>query len=117
MWCCIALLVLGTIPFAPSIVAGLPLCPLKTFTGLPCPSCGTMTAALALARLDVAGAIAASPLAACAWIGLVVGGLVAGVAALAGHGVPELPRELPLPARAAIVGVIAANWAYVIAAR
>lgn len=40
-----------------------PLCPLRRLTGVPCPLCGGTTAALAVARGDVAAALAASPLA------------------------------------------------------
>jgi Protein of unknown function (DUF2752) len=39
---------------------GLP-CPLRTLTGVPCPACGLTTAAVALARGDVAVAFAANP--------------------------------------------------------
>jgi hypothetical protein len=41
---------------------GLPLCPFKAVTGLPCPGCGITHAFLALGRLDLAGAWAANPL-------------------------------------------------------
>jgi hypothetical protein len=39
------------------------LCVLRTLTGIPCPFCGGTTAAVQLGHGDVAGAVAASPLA------------------------------------------------------
>ena len=39
---------------------GLP-CPLRSITGVPCPLCGMTTSVTAVARLDVAGALAANP--------------------------------------------------------
>lgn len=40
-----------------------PLCPLRRLTGVPCPLCGTTTGVLALVRGDVAGSLAANPVA------------------------------------------------------
>ena len=41
---------------------GLPLpCPLRTFTGVPCPLCGMTTAATGLASGDLGAALAANP--------------------------------------------------------
>jgi hypothetical protein len=44
-------------------VVGRPatLCPLRALTGVPCPLCGGTTAAVHIGRLDVAGALRASP--------------------------------------------------------
>jgi hypothetical protein len=39
------------------------MCVLRTLTGIPCPFCGGTTAAVHLGHGDVAGAVAASPLA------------------------------------------------------
>jgi hypothetical protein len=69
---------------------------------------------LALARFDVGAALSWNPLAAAAGILLVLGGLVALGAALAGLSV-ETPR--PTPAlRAALAFALAANWVFLVAA-
>ena len=39
-------------------------CPIKRFTGIPCPGCGMSRALLCLARLDIAGALRFHPLSA-----------------------------------------------------
>lgn len=40
----------------------MPACPWRSVTGIPCPFCGATTAALAVADLDPAAALQASPL-------------------------------------------------------
>jgi hypothetical protein len=47
----------------PVLPAVGPLCPLRRTTGVPCPLCGMTTGVTALARGDMAGAVAANPLA------------------------------------------------------
>lgn len=111
--CSAALVLLA--PFGRLFASGLPACPVRTFAHVPCPTCGSAHAALALARFDLAAAFAASPLAALGWIVLIVGGLAAGVAAARGHGVPEPPAALSWRWRAAVVAVVTLNWAYLIA--
>jgi hypothetical protein len=101
-------------PFGGVFAGALPACPLKTFTGLPCPSCGATRTALALARLDVPAAFAVSPLATLGWIFVIAGGLAAGAAALAGRAVPELPRRIPWPWRLAAGALVVANWVYLV---
>jgi hypothetical protein len=114
IWGGVAASLVALSPLGPRLAAALPACPFRLLTDIPCPACGTARAALALARLDPAGALAVSPLAAAAWVALVGGGLLAGVASLAGFGVPEPPAALPRWLRAAAVALIAANWAYLI---
>lgn len=101
-------------PLGPVFAGALPACPLKSFTGLPCPSCGATRTALALAEFDLAGALAVSPLATLAWIVVVAGGLAAGVAAVAGYAVPELPRRVPIGWKIAAVAALAVNWLYLV---
>lgn len=114
IWGAVAAILVALSPWAPELAAGLPGCPLFLLTGIPCPSCGTTRAALALARFDPLAALALNPLAAAGWIALVAGGLVAGAAALGGCGVDEPSGRLPLGWRLAMVLAALANWAWVI---
>lgn len=117
LWGGVAIALLMAAPWAERFAAALPACPLHAISGVPCPTCGSGGAAVALARFDLPGAFAASPLAALGWIALVIGGLAAGVAALRGHAVPEGPRRLNAWQRAAIAAPVLANWGYLILSR
>jgi hypothetical protein len=115
LWGGVAVALLALALAAPRIAA-LPLaCPFRALTSHPCPACGSLRAALALARLDPAGAVRANPLAAVAWAAVVGGGLIAGAAALRGRELREPPSTLSRRARAAIVALILLNWAYLLA--
>ena len=117
LWGAVAVALVALSPLASHLAGLLPPCPLKSFTGVPCPGCGTTRAALALGRLDVGAAFAVSPLAAAAWGLLVGGGLAAGALALAGR---ELPAPPPLTGRretafrVAAAAALVANWLYLI---
>jgi Protein of unknown function (DUF2752) len=114
IWGGVATALVAAAPVGSRLAGALPGCPFKSLVGIPCPACGSTRAALALAHFDLGGAFAVSPLAAAAWIALVAGGLVAGVAALAGVGVPEAPPRLPGWLRASVVAALLVNWAYLI---
>jgi len=92
----------------------LPQCLFKTVTGLPCLGCGTTRSALALAQLDLGPALAVSPLATLGWLGLVVGGLVAGALALAGVPVREPKWQWGMGRRLLAALVLLSNWIYLI---
>lgn len=113
LWGGVAAALVLLAPLAERIAAALPACPFRALTGVPCPGCGSGAAALALSRLDFAGAFAASPLAAVAWIALVAGGLAAGAVALRGGAIPEPPARLPAAARAAAVAIVLGNWLWI----
>jgi hypothetical protein len=105
-------------PLASRLATGLPACPLKSWTGWPCPGCGTTRAALALAELDPVAAFAVSPLAAAGWTLLVVGGLAAGGLAVLGVEAPAAPAWTPrrlVAFRLAAVAALAGNWLYLLA--
>ena len=54
------------------------LCPLRAFTGIPCPFCGTTTAGVRLGRGDLLGALLANPFTLLAGVALVLAPLLAG---------------------------------------
>lgn len=117
LWGGVAVALIALSPLAFRLAAAAPACPLKTFTGLPCPGCGTTRAALALGRLDVVGAFTVSPLAAAGWTLLVAGGLVAGALALAGRELPAPPRldgRRLWAWRIAVVTALMGNWLYLL---
>ena len=112
-WGALALTAVLLAPLATDLAPGLPGCLFRELTGLPCPTCGTTRAALALSRLDLAGAIAWNPLATLGALIFVLGGAAAAVATLAGKPLRE-PRLNGPALRAAVVLAVAANWAWVL---
>ena len=108
-----AIALVGLAPFVKRLTAKLPACVFRGVTGLPCPTCGGTRAALALARLDPAGAFQANPLVALGLVFLIGGGLVAFARALSGRGVTE-PVRVPVWVRAGLILALAANWFYLI---
>ena len=114
LWGATAAGLIALSPFAAEITFGLPACPFLAFSGVPCLTCGTTRAALALSRLDPLRALALNPLATIGWVALVGGGLVGGVYSLLGGEVREPRWKVSLGARFAAVALLLANWAYVI---
>ena len=102
-------------PWAELIALGLPTCPWKRLLGIPCLSCGSGRAALALARFEFSEALIAYPLPTLAWTVFIVGGLLAGAGALLGRGVPSPPGRLSGWMWAWFAALVLANWAYLIA--
>ena len=89
----------------------LPGCLFRDLTGLPCPTCGTAHAALALARLDLPHAIAFNPLATLGALVFFLGGAAAALASLAGRPLSE-PRLSGTGPRSAALLAVAANWTW-----
>jgi hypothetical protein len=106
------------LPWVPLFARFAPACPFHAWTGLPCPGCGTTRAVTALAGGDLAGAFAWNPL---ATLGLAAGFLVAALAlpwVEARAPVPVLrPGGLPAWSRALAAAALAAQWAWLVAAR
>ncbi len=117
LWGVVAASAVALRPFWLALAPFMPACPLRTFTGIPCPTCGTTHAAVALMHGHLRAAFAANPLATAAGIAFVVGGAVAPAWVLLRLPVPQVPAPLPRWARAAIVGILLAGWAYLIATR
>jgi hypothetical protein len=115
LWGVVALSSIALRPFWLALAPFAPRCPFRVLTGIPCPTCGTTHAAVALLHGEFGLAFAANPLAAVAGVGFVVGGVIAPLWAALRRPVPELPTPLPVWLRAGIVGVLLTNWAYVIA--
>jgi hypothetical protein len=119
LWGSVAAALVALSPLAPRLARGLPPCPVRTLAGVPCPGCGTTRAALALADLDLAAALAVSPLATTGWLLLVGGGAIAGVLGAAGRELPAAPAWTPgrlLALRLAAGSALLANWLYLVAA-
>lgn len=114
LWGVVAVSIVALSPLGARLAPSLPACPLKAWTGWPCFTCGATRTALELSHFDVLGALAISPLMTLAWIGLIGGGLVAGVAALAGYGLPELPAHISWRWRIGAIAVVLANWLYLV---
>jgi hypothetical protein len=100
-------------PLATRLVIGLPGCLFRDLTGLPCPTCGTAHAALAIARLDLPGALAFNPLTTLGALVFLLGGFAAAAASLAGRPLREPRLSGPAPRLAALLAV-AANWAWLL---
>jgi len=89
-------------------------CVFRSLSGFPCPTCGTTRAATAFFHGDLAAAVTANPLAAVAGFLFVFGAPFAVLWAVIRLPVPVLPTPLPMWVRIGAVGLVAANWIYVI---
>jgi len=112
IWGGVALLLIAVSPFGPWLIGGLGACPFKTLTGIPCPTCGTTRAALALAEFRWLDALVLYPLPTLGWLALIGGGLSAGALALAGRDLPGLPRRIPLWLKISILSILGMSWWY-----
>jgi len=114
LWLAAAVSALILRPLWLALAPLLPGCPFRLLTGVPCPSCGTTRAALALLQGRPLVALALNPLSALAFSGFALGGVIAPLWVALRGPVPDLPRPLPPWARVALLAVLAANWAWVI---
>ncbi|MGQ9495106.1 MAG: DUF2752 domain-containing protein [Thermoanaerobaculaceae bacterium] len=98
----------------------LPPCPFRELTGLPCPTCGTTRAALALGQGNLGQAISINPLAVATLLGAAgFSGWLAFRCAM-GRPVPLWLRSLqfawPLWLRGAVWLLLAGNWLWLLMA-
>lgn len=110
------MLLLALSPLGSTLTTFLPACPVKGLLDLPCPTCGTTRAAVALSQLDLTGAFVVNPLAALAWIALVGAGLVAGFLAILDRPIREPVWQWSRSVRWLLVLGLVANWVYLVGA-
>lgn len=91
-------------------------CPLRTITGLPCPTCGGTRAMVAAARGDWWMALRTNPMIGAAGVGLLFCVPWSAAAALAGWRIPWLALLGGRLARGLLVAAVLANWVYLLAA-
>jgi hypothetical protein len=94
----------------------LPPCPFRALTGLPCLSCGTTRAAVAVLHGRPLEALVVNPLAALAGIAFIAGGAFAPLWAFLDLPVPHLASPPMRALRISLVALLLAGWAWVILA-
>ena len=114
LWGAVVLASLVLRRFWLALAPALPRCAFRSLTGIPCPTCGTTHAAVALLHGQVGIALAANPLMTLLGIVFCAGGVIAPVWALARGPVPVLPSPLPRRLRLLAVAVVLANWLYLV---
>ena len=114
LWGLVALALIAFSPLAPELAATTPACPVKSISGLPCPTCGSTRGSLALLDGRILDALAFNPLVMSSGIAFVIGGLLAPLWAWKISKIPDLDRSLPMAARIAIVALVVLNWAYLV---
>lgn len=110
---------IALLPYAQRLAAFLPPCPFRAVTGIPCPTCGTTRALVALSRGQLAQALVNNPM---FTLGLVLAGLAALVWTL-NHGrgmritqaLAPLQYRWPWWLRVGVALALVANWAWVLA--
>ena len=115
LWSLGSLCALAMAPLVPLLSRLTGPCPFHALTGLPCLTCGTTRAALALVRGDLATALTFNPLAASAMVTGALGGFVAPGWVALRWPVPRAGGSRS--ARVAIALALAANWGYVLGRR
>jgi hypothetical protein len=94
---------------------GVPLCYVKAFTGLPCPSCGSTRALARLFDLDVAGAFAMNPLATLAVFALAAWALADLALLTRGRALGvRVERRAASVLRVAALAAVLANWLFLL---
>ncbi len=112
LWGAVSLALVLLSPLGSWLAGGLPNCPFKSWTGLPCPTCGTTRAALTLAEFRPLDALLNYPLPTAAWLFFLIGGGVAAALAISGRPLPGLPRRVPLWGQVLLLAALVLNWLY-----
>ena len=115
LWAVVALGAIVLIPLSRRFLFALPLCPLRTLTGLPCPTCGATRAAEAMLGGHFLDAVLYNPLVTLAALAFLIVGLAAPAWIRSGGRLPSLSATPPIPVRIAIAVGLVGNWAWVLA--
>lgn len=116
LWAAAALSSVVLQPVWIAIAPHLPSCTFRSLTGIPCPSCGTTRAAVALLRLDFGSALAANPLATLAGLAFVVGGAAAAIWLVLRGPWPVTRMCWSRGWTAVVIGAVVINWVYLVLA-
>lgn len=114
IWGVAVLAIAALAPWARSVARALPACPFRSLTGIPCPTCGTTHALLALLALHPLRAFAFNPLVSVATLSFAGGGILAGLLALVNRPLPIPGDRMGKALRVVVVAALLLNWAYVI---
>ncbi len=106
---------LALVPLAPVLARLSPACPFHVWTGVPCPTCGSTRAALALVSFDALGALTWNPLVVVAFVTLGVAGLLAPLWVAVRAPLPVEDDGARRLLRIVVPTAVAANWLYLIA--
>jgi len=117
LWGVLAVSSLLLRPLWLALAPALPPCPFRALTGIPCLSCGTTRAALAVLHGDVVNGLAINPLATLAGAGFIVGGLAAPMWTSLSLPLPRIAAPPPRALRIALVAALLLDWAWVIASQ
>jgi hypothetical protein len=118
LWAAGVLLVVVLRPLWLMVPDLLPRCRFRALSGLPCPTCGTAHAAVAMLEGRLSDALAANPLVTAVALLVLVGGLVAPLwVLLARRRLPRAPDRVPGWALVAALAAVVLNWVYLISTR
>jgi hypothetical protein len=115
LWGGLALAVVALEPLWRLASGVLRPCVFRAVTGIPCPTCGATRGTLALLDGQPLVALELNPLVTIVAIGFVAGGVLAPLWVWRRGTVPVIATPLPLWTRIGLIGLIIANWAWVIA--
>lgn len=113
LWAASSATALALAPLWRIMAPFLPRCGFHTLTGLPCPTCGTTRAGLALLHGEVLTALRYNPGATAAGLVFLVGGGAAAIWALSRAPLPVLPTPGRI-GRLTLVAAFLANWFYLL---
>ncbi len=115
LWCAAAASALALRPFWLALAPRLPACTFHAVTGVPCPTCGSGRAAIAVLHGDVLTALTVNPLATVVGVTAITAGLVAPLWVWLGGPVPDLASVRARRWLLAGLLPVLVNWGYLMA--